>query len=105
MSAIDLMSLDIKADFLELCQASSNTTHESTEIPEFEDDFEDSESGQIPQPIGLDLDLEVETEMKMETEHTKQTSEVDTQKDNASSDEDSKFNSASTINSSHEPQA
>ena len=111
LSGVDLMSLDIKADFLELCQTSSNTTLESTQIPEFEEDFEDSESQQIPQPIGLDLDLDLETELEMKTvlEHNNQTTSVDAQKGNPSGDEASKdplnISSAPTINSPHDPQA
>jgi exoribonuclease-2 len=111
LSGVDLMSLDIKADFLELCQTSSNTTLESTQIPEFEEDFEDSESQQIPQPIGLDLDLDLETELEMKTvlEDNNQTTSVDTQKGNPSGDEASKdplkISSAPTINSPHDPQA
>ena len=64
LSSIDLMSMDVKADFLELCHPSSNTSLESTQIPEFEEDPEDSAQAQDAASVGLsglslELDLDV----------------------------------------------
>jgi len=65
LSAIDLMSMDLKADFLELCPPTSNTSLESTQIPEFDEDLEDSEDLSASQggaAVGLNLELDLDIE-------------------------------------------
>ena len=56
LSAIDLMTLDVKADFIELCQSEESTESLSDMQVEFEYDFEDTPIA--PSAITFDLDVD-----------------------------------------------
>ena len=59
LSGIDLMTLDIKADFIELCHTPGDSTQEAQ--IEFSEEFEDELEGAAPvqATIALDLDLDM----------------------------------------------
>ena len=63
LSSIDLMTLDVKADYLELCEPMSTSDQsQNTQLEleeEFEEDFKDA--GAVPSVIAIDLDLDVQT--------------------------------------------
>ncbi len=70
LSAIDLMTLDVKADFIELCQSEESTESLSDMQVEFEDDFEDTPIA--PSAITFDLDVDAAHE-EMNAEISPQT--------------------------------
>ena len=63
LSGIDLMTLDIKADFIELCHTPGDSTQEAQ--IEFSEEFEDELEGAAPvqATIALDLDLDLDLDM------------------------------------------
>ena len=73
LSGIDLMSLDIKADFLELCSVPDNPGSagiKSTTPLKFEEEFEEEyeDAPQVPNAIAIDLELDAAGEMESAVE-------------------------------------
>ena len=60
LSGIDLMTLDVNADFIELCQTANPTAHPGEVQAEFEEEFE--ETPQVQSVLTLDLDIDAEKE-------------------------------------------
>ncbi len=68
LSGIDLMTLDIKADFIELCHTPGDSTQEAQ--IEFSEEFEDELEGAAPvqATIALDLDLDMAADADAEAQ-------------------------------------
>ena len=59
LSGVDLMTLDIKADFIELSHSPSGAGNEIRTENELEDEFsEDFDNSPIVQSVAIDLDLD-----------------------------------------------
>ncbi len=63
LSGIDLMTLDIKADFIELCHTPGDSTQEAQ--IEFSEEFEDELEGAAPVQATIALDLALDLDLDM----------------------------------------
>ena len=63
LSGIDLMTLDIKADFIELCHTPGDSTQEAQ--IEFSEEFEDELGGSAPVQATIALDLALDLDLDM----------------------------------------